>query len=297
MSNTQHNVAKAINALAIPLPFEISANEIQVKENFILIADSGRFNNYINGLLVSNSPAKESIDTIYQYRNFERSIDLLLDKCFSFSVLANFCKNEQDMKEYEHFYDLTTTQPQREFILEQKRNHFISCLTDKRDDKRFWDEYTNNGKGICIEFAIRNKHFDGLFDFRDVCYDDGTKFKIISDLQKNVYKEVGKYVLIEKHSKFASFYKRANYDWECEKRLFIDLTGIKENLPKGFILNRINDEIQVLKVPFINKYFEAKIISIRFGYGLKTYQKTKLFEIINQNYGCSSVELIDETCR
>gem|GEM_PF-7045182 len=299
LSNTQQKVAKALNELVPALPFVISANEIQDYGGDIVIADSGRFNSFINGLFVSNSPATETIDTIYQYRNFERSIELLLDECFSFSALANFYKDEQDMKEYEHFYELTTTQPLREFILEQKRNHFISCLTDKRDDKRFWDEYTNNGKGICIEFIIRNKHFDGLFDFRDVCYDDGTKFKIISDLQRNVYnkEEVRKYVLLEGHSRFASFYKRSNYDWESEKRMFIDLTGIKNNLPKGFILNKINENIQVLKVPFVNQYFEARIKSIRFGYGLKTYQKSKLLEIINQNYSCSGVELLDDTYR
>ena len=280
---TKEIVSKVINTLEPSLPFNIKDADVQVKEQLILIADSGRFNKYINNLFVSNSPSIDFEESIIQYRNFDRAKELLTESCLSFSALSNYSDKEQDVKEYEHFYELTKTNPRVEFINQQKQNHFITCLTYKRDDKRFWDEYTSGGNGVAVEFSIRNKHSDELFDFREVCYDDGSKFILLAEMQEKVFASTGKYILIDDHSKFASFYKRDNFSWENEKRMFFDITNRKANLPNGVKLLSIKDKL-ILKVPFINDFFEAKIKSIKFGSELPLDNKLELLDIIKQNH-------------
>lgn len=271
------------------IPININYQNICLKEHYIQISNM-EFDRYINDLFVTNSKAVENTNySFFHYKNLEYAKEILNSGCLTFSALSNYKDPMfQDIKEYEHFYESIKLKTLDQFIETQKNNLFITCLTNKPNEAKFWKEYAADGKGVCIELSIHNKRICESFDFREMCYDDSNKFNVIASIQDEVNLKFKKPIFLESHSKFSAYYKKHNeehdYAWEGERRILINMTNIKDKLPQDFKYEEPKVGVKILRVPFENIFFDATIRSIKLGSGLDENEKIAIKEIINRKY-------------
>ena len=91
-----------------------------------------------------------------------------------------------------------------------KRKLFVLCLTSESESERFWTEYADCDKGVCLclrlsKVNVKNAEY---WDMRDVVYDDGQRFSFIRKIRDAFRREFDRELYIEGVDKFARFYKR-----------------------------------------------------------------------------------------
>lgn len=155
--------------------------------------------------------------------------------------VSNLLSNQQnDFAEYSEFYkrlglfhqlipkdyceQKTTKQynPASRSPMDEEREHIlIICFSKEGHKERFWQDYASNDTGVCLVFRFLNFIPDHayLYNFRDVCYDNGYRFDFINHINYHFSREFGKQLFIEGITKFSKFYKRGKYQWENETRL------------------------------------------------------------------------------
>ena len=279
----QEQVANIINKYT---PLDLTCQDVLFRKNFIQITKKS-FQKYLDCLYVKNSKVPDTNFPFYHYKSFQYGKGILNSSTFTFSALANYKEPLQDIKEYEHFYELIKMKPAEGFIENQKSDIFITCLTYEKNNAKFWEDYADHNKGICIEFSIINNRSESIsvpFDFREVCYDDSSKIASIAKMQSEIFLIFKKYLFMESHSRFSAFYKRDNFSWENEIRAYINLANIKNMLPENFKLRKLPHNIEILQVPFDNFLFKAEILSVKLGSALTIPQRKDIISLVKTKY-------------
>jgi hypothetical protein len=232
------------------------------------------------------APTQKSISpTLFHYKRFDKACEFIEGNYIELSALSNFqnINYGDDIKEYEHFFEVAKIGTDRTFINSQKNDLFIFCMTSDNDNctERFWKEYADGGKGLCLKLEISCTQSNILYDLNEICYDDGNKFQFFADMQNDIYSAFDKYLLIPGLAKFGALYKRNEYSWEKETRLLINWNLYKKNLEKYFTIE-YNKEKKFLKIPFANELFTIKIKSIKIGKNLNDFQKEKIRKLAVQ---------------
>jgi len=223
---------------------------------------------------------KKSKQSFFHFKRFNYAYDFLDKEFITASALSNFSGLTDDIKEYEHFFEVTKIPYEQSYIDTQKDNLFITCFTVDNNTDKFWQEYADNHKGLCLEIEFQNVTSDpGLnskYEFRDVCYDDCTTFSFYSKMQNEIHNSFQKYLLTQGIAKFGALYKRkTNYEWEKETRLLINWGLYSKDLSNSFMLINVNNK-KILKIPFKNKLFNIQIKQITVGKNLSSSEKSKI---------------------
>jgi hypothetical protein len=225
----------------------------------------------------------------FHYKKFEFAYDFIDKEYITLSALSNY--KDSDIKEYEHFFEIVNIGTSKSYIEEKKDGFYIFCLTEDSKTERFWEEYADYYKGLCIEMEItdEDKSKSELFDLRKVCYDNGLGFHFFAQMQKELLDKTGKYLVIDGIAKFGAFYKREKYNWENETRLFMNWNWYEKQLKDSKIEYMPRTTKKFLKVPFDNDLFIIKVKSITIGKHLMPYQKEKIKELADKK-GIKCVE-------
>ena len=231
---------------------------------------------------------KNSTKSFFHYKRFDRAYEFVEKDFIRLSALSNFrnVNNGDDIKEYEHFFDVAKIGTNQSFVDQQKDNYFIFCLTEDNCTERFWKEYADDKKGLCLELEIIDKQ-SPMFDLNKICYDDGLEFQFFADMQNEIHSTFGKYLLTQGLSKFAAFYKRKTkedgsegFAWERETRLLVNW-GMYANQLKDFSFENYNG-YKSLQIPFDNSLFSINLKSVTLGENLTPDQKQKIENLLKQ---------------
>ena len=144
----------------------------------------------------------------------------------------------------------------RILLMRQKDNLYIFFLTEDNKTERFWNEYVNNHKGLCLEFEFSDKRYLWhLFELRKICYDDGDSFHFYSSMQDEIFSRLGKYLLTPGLAKFGALYKRkTKFNWELETSVF-DWQLYQLDLKNNSFITQTFGSKKFLKIPFDNNLF------------------------------------------
>lgn len=163
--------------------------------------------------------------------------DLLRKKTIQATSLSSLSSN--DFTEYIEFFKRINSKYIFEKTFEKdKQNRYVLCFTKNWRNERFWEEYADSHKGVCVGFRFikKNNELNGVH-FRDVYYDSGYDFEFINELRYEFIKTFGKELFLYGGSRFANFYKRDKFKWEDETRLLID-TNVNDN---SVFSNKLDD--------------------------------------------------------
>jgi hypothetical protein len=205
------------------------------------------------------SPEQKKIQRPYfHYKSFDLAYKFIDEGYFTASALSNFIHStgdikKSDIKEYEHFFEVTKIAYSQTFIDSQRDNLFIFCLTEGNQIERFWVDYVSDHKGICFEFEFIEKPNlqPYIFELRQICYDDGSDFKFYSEMQDEIYSNFNRYLVTPGIAKFGALYKRKNlFEWEKEARLLFDWGIYKAKLTENSIAEFTYASKRYLKIPF-----------------------------------------------
>lgn len=126
-----------------------------------------------------------------------------------------------------------------------KKNKYVFCFTKNWRTERFWREYADDYKGVCVGFRFIVKKnspqfnetgIDGIL-IRDVYYDSGYDFEFINKLRYEFLKHFNKELFLSGSSRFALFYKREKFKWEDETRLLIN-TSVSNKIFKNNLVGK-----------------------------------------------------------
>lgn len=214
----------------------------------------------------------------FHYKSFDIAYKFIEEEYVTASALSNFVGLTDDIKEYEHFFEVTKIPYDKTFIDKQKDNFYIFCLTEDNKTERFWKEYVSDHKGLCLEFEFTDKkHLSDLFELRKICYDDGGGFNFYSRMQDEIFLTFGKRLLTPGLSKFAALYKRkTKFDWERETRLLFNLGLYQKELMNNSFITQTFGSKKFLKIPFDNNLFTLTLKSITIGKNLEPSQKGRI---------------------
>ena len=259
------------------------------------VEDANLFSMYnidvFSNIFNSKAPSlKHERKSLFHYKKFDVAYKFIEENSITASALSNFknIKKGDDLKEYEHFFDVAKIGTEKSFIDEQRDSIFVFCLTNNNCTERFWKEYADNEKGLCLELEIIDNQNTKLgFDLKKICYDDGHEFQFFSDMQNELHSTFGRYLLASRLSNFAVFYKRKTredgsegFAWENETRLLLNCKTF-EGLSKEFeIINK--NGCKYMKIPFDNPLFSIKIKSVTIGKNLSPAQKQKIEKLLKQ---------------
>lgn len=247
------------------------------------------FNQIFNLKSLEQKKAKRSY---FHYKSFDLAYKFIEEGYFTASALSNFILSKGDVKEYEHFFEVTKIPYDQTFIDSQRNNLFIFCLTESNQIEKFWVDYVSNHKGICFEFEFIDKqNLSENFEFRQICYDDGNDFKFYSEMQDEIYLNFQKYLLTPGLAKFGALYKQKNkFEWENETRLLFNWGLHQQCLTNNSISEFTDDSKRYLKIPFDNNLFNLKIKNITIGKYLCPTQTTRMKELATKKGISFSVE-------
>lgn len=168
---------------------------------------------------------------------------------------------------------------------------YILCFTENWDDKKFWEVYgTNNSTGkedkvalkcsIEIKEIMQKARHRNLLEMRKVYYDE-TLTKDLKELNEELMRFYGSYLLIDNRFYFSKFLKKyENFSWEKEIRLCADYNSnnLLENLAsRGFLphlgsynLNCLSSELEndsrrYVKIPVNNPYLKLSVEAVKVG--------------------------------
>jgi hypothetical protein len=240
----------------------------------------------INGMEVffdvfnGKAPAQKLIpQSLFHYKRFDLAGKFIENDYVTASALSNFTDEtkKEDVKEYEHFFKTVNIGTDQSSIDKQKDDLFIFCLTDNNCTERFWDEYANKGKGLCLELEITYKPGNIWYDLNRICYDndDENKFQFFADMQKKIHETFDKYLSINGLAKFGALYKRNRFAWEQETRLLIH----KDN---GIFKITETDNKKYMIIPFNNQLFSIKIKSVTLGNNLSNNQRKEIENLLKE---------------
>jgi hypothetical protein len=232
--------------------------------------------------------------SFFHYKSFERAFEFVENGYICISALSNYSNinNGDDIKEYEHFFDVVKIGTDKSFIDQQKGDLFVFCLTENNQSDFLWENYADKNKGLCLELFFepkcpsKNLLFN-MYDLRKVCYDDGKEFQFFADMQKEIiHNTFGQYLVMPGLAKFGALYKRKvdnnrKYYEEQETRLLINWKSYKEKLDKYFTIEKDNEKV-FLKIPFENELFTIKIKSIIIGKNVDNLQKQKIKDLADK---------------
>jgi hypothetical protein len=223
---------------------------------------------------------KETKKRFFHYKHFKYGYDFLNKEYITASALSNFIGVTDDIKEYEHFFEVAKIPCDKSYIDAQKDNFFITCFTVDDKTDRFWQKYADKHKGLCLEIELQNitsnPNLKSKYEFRDICYDDGNEFSFYSNMQNEIHNSFQKYLLTQGIAKFGALYKRkTKYNWEKETRLLINWGLYSQGLSK-FIDKIEPNNKKLLKIPFKNKLFDINIKKVTIGKNLNCIAKKKI---------------------
>jgi hypothetical protein len=269
------------------------------KDDFCLnplsLHSTEKTSNVFGKIFEEKSPNQKNVSNVklYHYKRFNIAFDFLKNDCLTISALSNYHnESKDDIKEYLHFFEITGLTPDKSFIDKQKDGFFVLCLTDNNNNDRFWKNYADEWKGLCIEFEFINKWTESQvfcnYELRKICYDDGDGFKFYKEMQQEIKQEFGSNLITPGGiAKFAALYKRTKYDWEKETRLLINWQlFINEKCKTSFSVENKYGK-KYLKIPFDNELFTIKVKSITLGKNLSCWQKIKVRVLaLRKGYKC-----------
>lgn len=227
---------------------------------------------------------KKAKRSYFHYKSFDLAYKFVEEGYFTASALSNFIHSTGDVKEYEHFFEVTKIPYDQAFIDSQRNNFFIFCLTESNQIEKFWVDYVSDHKGVCFEFEFVDKqNLPYTFELRQICYDDGNDFRFYSEMQDEIYLNFNKYLLTPGIAKFGALYKRKNiFEWEKETRLLFNWGLFQQDLINNSISEFTYDSKRYLKIPFDNNLFTLKIKNITIGKNLSFSQTTMIKELANK---------------
>lgn len=220
----------------------------------------------------------------FHYKSFDIAYKFIEGEYITASALQNFSGLTDDIKEYEHFFEVTKIPYNKSFIDKQKDSFHIFCLTEDNKTERFWKDYVQDHKGLCLEFNFKNKqHLWHTFELRKVCYDEGSDFTFYSSMQDEIFSTFGRYLNTPGLSKFGALYKRkAKFDWEKETRLLFNLELYQSEYLKCSFSSFPIGSRKFLKIPFDNDLFSLELNSITIGKNLDPMQKEKIQKLADK---------------
>lgn len=202
------------------------------------ITDKGQFFHFksldIAKLIISNKSVQVSnllsnqANDFAEYSEFYKRLGL-----FHQLIPTDYCQQKQTN---------TFNPASRSPMDEERENILILCFAKEGHKENFWENYAVNDSGVCLVFRLLNfdPQYATLYNFRDVCYDNGYRFDFINHINYHFLKEFGKQIMINGGVKFSKFYKRGKYEWENESRLVFhynfDFGGYGDDLQRVFPL-------------------------------------------------------------
>jgi hypothetical protein len=234
-----------------------------------------------------NAPIRKCvISSFFHYKNFDRAYEFLEGDYIKMSALSNYDDEEKgdDVKEYEYFLEKTCILTDKSQIDCKKNGLYVFCLTEDNSTEKFWNDYANGGKGLCLEMEIIDKmsnEYGYMYNLNDICYDDGKKLKFFFRMQSEISEELNGHLIMSGLVKFAALFKRKKYSDERETRLLIDWNEYKNDLKNIFSFECCGTK-KFLKIPFNNDLFSIKIKSVTLGKNLNDYQRKKIETLLTQ---------------
>ncbi len=157
----------------------------------------------------------------------------------------------------------------------------ILCFARNNTNPRFWTEYANNDTGLCLKFRISNFRNQNEYNFRDVFYDSGYDVEFIKHINYYLKREFHHVILSSGFNRFAQFYKRNKYRYECETRFSFDAINPNRLTPLNLKLEE-NEQRKYITLPLIgnldvNPFFDMKLVEITYGNNVNEDTKIELF--------------------
>lgn len=202
----------------------------------------------------------------YHFLKYDYALKSVEEKALQFTAMKYFEAN--DHAEYSEF--LRRCSYSKDGIDDDKRRIFVLCLTSESEIERFWTEYADDDKGVCLCLRLSKVDVNTaeFWDLRDVVYDDGQRFSFIKSIRDAFRQEFDRELIIEGVDKFARFYKRQKYDWETETRITFDYR-LHQHLVNVFPIEESkNAQGQVrefIDVPFDNQFYTLTLEEIICG--------------------------------
>lgn len=231
-----------------------------------------------------NNPLKLHLHSLYldlktnsnnkYYRYFmpHQLRSLLKSKTIQMSSMRANAKN--DPQEYIEYFKTIGVNANQKVIEDAQNSTYILCFSESHNDKKIWKEYVND-KGVCIECEITSKSSprNKLWDFRKVYYGAGSEFVALADII-STFKISHNIDIVSPAHKFAQFYKRNNYSWECESRICIQeevISFVKDEYDEIFkefprkTQKHPWGERRYIEVPLDNSLFRIQILKVYLG--------------------------------
>ena len=204
----------------------------------------------------------------YHFLKYGFALRAVKENALQFTAMKYF--EDNDHAEYSEF--LRRCGYCKDGVDGDKRKLFVLCLTNTCDSERFWREYADDDKGVCLclrlsDFNLNTAEF---WDFRDVVYDDGRRFSFIRNVRDEFLREFDREFYIDGVDKFARFYKRQKYEWETETRITLDFR-LHQCLVNEFPIHVKKDAQgkntrEFIVVPFKNGFYTLTLDEITCGY-------------------------------
>jgi len=217
--------------------------------------------------------------SLFHYKKYDFAYQFVEGDYVTASALSNFTDEtkKEDVKEYEHFFEVANIGTDKSYIDNQKDNYYIFCLTNDNCTERFWKEYADDSKGLCLELEIIYKKSNFLYDLNRICYDNGIEFQFFADMQNEIHTTLGKYLLVNGLAKFGALYKRTKFDWERETRLLLH----ENNVNNMFEVSENNNK-KYMTIPFENQLFSVNLKSVTLGKNLTNYQRIEIEDLLKK---------------
>ncbi len=265
--------------------FTSQDSTIRTTENSFILPNTTRLlhmsrnDNTFGKIFNLKSPDQRSSNrSFFHYMSYDLTYKFIKENFVTASALSNFAGLTDDTKEYDHFFSVTKIPFKQSYIDKQKGGLYVFCLTEDNETEKFWKEYVNDHKGLCLEFEFIDKQqFRHLFELRKICYDNGNDFDFYSKMQDEIFSKFKKCLLTKGIAKFGALYKRRDsFEWERETRLLFNWDLYQADLtPKAFFTYTHNSK-SYLKIPLDNDLFSLKIKTITIGKNLDPEQNENI---------------------
>lgn len=284
-------IVDIVNKYTIDYGLSISENEIINASSDLIHLENDIIEQIFSRKAVSQKTVHRSY---FHYKSFELAYDFLDKEYITLSALSNFSGFNDDLLEYQHFFDTIEIGSSTEFIENSKDNFFVFCLSEDSSTDRFWEEYANSKTGLCIEFRITptsNPYFYDKFELRRICYDEGNDIIFYRNMQREIRdSKIRKGIASNGIAKFAALYKRkVKYSWERETRLLFNNYLYSEEYKDRNLSIMVIDNKKYLRINFKNDYFIITVNSVKIGEKITPENRAKIIDLTNRK-GISLIE-------
>ena len=291
----------------------LNHNDLQLINNDIIYFDPCPFQAYLSAKHITK------LVNIYAYKKTNRAIDMIRGNEL---YLTNLILNEaNDISEYSELFlrcgylyqfipsDYCSNRTCNGTICSNKKwfknqtgllpidgsrkNIFIYCFTHTFNQSRHWDEYANQGTGVCVEYEI-DIHRPEIINYGRIHYDNGYDFDFIKDIHNFIRINHNLSFLPIGISRSAMLYKRNKYKWEDESRIVfninpssssfgINIPDIIRQDPTNFNMEDLGNNKQVLKIKNNNPLFKWVIKRVIAGHNISATDKSQLISTCASN--------------